>query len=276
MRHVRETVEQTIGELAPAEFAQEGERAAIELSAACGGMGHGVPDLVRTDLAEMEIRRKPRRHLAVEIAPVVGVTLQALGDEVPKPRLRRALARLPSRAQTAGPIGFGREQLKALQTLALGVGETAELRGRERRAGRRRGEACLPERGEHAKGLPAPGCDRLWLEQEAAGKEPKLSVARGANRGDGFFELALPRLVAFRRMNGGSAGFIEQLRQNFRRSALTQVKPAAALGKIAVERGKAPMQPPARGAAHAQISRRRVVENVDWEQGRAGLGRLSS
>src|SRR5262245_31875004 len=76
-------------------------------------------------------------------------------------------------------------------------------------------------------------------------------------------------------MNGGSAGFIEQLRQNFRRSALTQVKPAAALGKIAVERGKAPMQPPARGAAHAQISRRRVVENVDWEQGRAGLRRLA-
>src|SRR5262245_17487319 len=50
MRHRRETVEQAIGKLAPAEFAQEREDAAVELDATCGSMGHGVPDLARTDL----------------------------------------------------------------------------------------------------------------------------------------------------------------------------------------------------------------------------------
>src|SRR4029453_6259480 len=99
---------------------------------------------------------------------------------------------------------------------ALGGGEAAELRGREGRAWRRRGDACFPERGEHAKGLAASGCDRLGLEQKPARKEAKLSVPRGAKRSDSFFELAVPRLVAFGRIDGGSAGFIEQGRENFR------------------------------------------------------------
>jgi hypothetical protein len=108
--HRRETVEQVIGKLAPAELAKKGEGAAIELAArASGGMSHGVPDLVRAELAEMEIGREERRRIAVEIAPVVGVALQALGDEVAKPRLRRAFAGLPGRAQAACPIGFGWE-----------------------------------------------------------------------------------------------------------------------------------------------------------------------
>jgi hypothetical protein len=76
-------------------------------------------------------------------------------------------------------------------------------------------------------------------------------------------------------MDGRCAGFIEQRRENFRRSASTQVKPAAVLGKLAAKRGKAPVQPPARGAAHAQSSRRLVVENVDGEEGRADLRRLA-
>ncbi len=106
------------------------------------------------------------------------------------------------------------------------------------------------QNGVHTKGLAAPGCDRLGLEQKPAGEQAKLRVARRG--GDGSFERVLPGLVTSRRMNGGSACFMEQVGENFGCRALKQVKLAAAVSKIAVERGEAPMQPPARGAAHPQ------------------------
>ena len=70
----RDAVQQMIREFAPAELAQEGFGATVELAARAGrGMVDRVPDLVGAKLAEMQMRRKPRGGVAVERAAVVGI-----------------------------------------------------------------------------------------------------------------------------------------------------------------------------------------------------------
>ncbi len=82
-----------VGELAPADLAQEALGALVSLAVrALGGVAHRVPDLVRTDLAEMEIRRQPRGRGVVDQIAVVFIARQPIIDELLETRLRAALS----------------------------------------------------------------------------------------------------------------------------------------------------------------------------------------
>jgi hypothetical protein len=267
-------MQQMIGKLAPAEAAQEGLASSIfGYARPSGGMAHGMPNLVRAELAEMQMRRKARGGGGIEIVAVVRITRNPLSDEILESRVRRLLARPPRRAQTACPIGLGREQLETFQPFALGRREARAFRCRQRRPRRRR-EACLPKRREHAKRLTAPCHDRPGLEQQPAAEQSELGVFGLAKVLDGLFEFRLPGLVAARGIDGRGPGLVQEIAEHFWGRAAPQAEFPVKPRQITVERGKTAVEPPARGAARTEAPRRVVIENINREDRRAGLCRF--
>ena len=75
-------MQQVIGEFAPEHFLQELLGRAVELAARPRLRGaHRVPALRRADLAEVQMRRQPRRDFAVRPVAVVGIVREAIVDE---------------------------------------------------------------------------------------------------------------------------------------------------------------------------------------------------
>ncbi len=119
------------------------------------------------------------------------------------------------------------------------------LRSWERRAGRGRGEAGLPERREHAKRLAVLGADCLGLEQHPTRKQAELGASRGAELGDVLLELGLPWLVAACRENRRGAGLGEKRVEHAWCVSPSQDEAPAQPCQCAVQRFEAAMQPPA-------------------------------
>ena len=71
-------MQQMIGELAPAELAEIRLGAAIGPGVGTAGVGDGMPDLVRADLAEMEMRREKRCRVDIEPAAILCIAGEAV------------------------------------------------------------------------------------------------------------------------------------------------------------------------------------------------------
>ena len=111
-----------------------------------------------------------------------------------EPARAAALAGLPGVAQAFRPIRLGRQKLQGCRALSLlASAKRASFGCRQRHAWRRRGEARLPERREHAKGLAAAGRDRFRLEQQATAEQAKLDARARQTRLDCLLRVPAPR-----------------------------------------------------------------------------------
>ena len=114
-------------------------------------------------------------------------------------------ARLPaSRASRRPNRAWPAAASRLVERFALGSQRSAPSFGdRQRRARRRRGEASLPERREHAIGLAAPGAIASGSNSSRPRKSAKLSVSRAAQSALTALLRAcdLPGLVAARRVD---------------------------------------------------------------------------
>ena len=181
------------------------------------------------------------------------------------------LAGPPGVAQAFRPIRPGRQKLQVFEPVALGLSEAQALRLRERRARRARGKACLPKRCEDSIGLAVAGDDRLRLEQQATTEHAERSAGGLAGTCHRLFQFRLPGLIASADVDRRRASLGEQRRENLRSAALAQAKSPAAACKIGMQRGEAAVQPPARGAAHAEASWCCIVEDVERKNRCAAL-----
>ena len=136
--HGREMLEQMVGEVAPSEFAQ------IRLGAGFRAPGgarprsrarHGMPDLIRADLAEMQMGREARGDVEIEPTATLGVAGEVEIGEAYEPR---------AAASPGCPD---------VEPFALSLNKFSAFRNTQRRAGRLGCKANSPERGEQAIGL---------------------------------------------------------------------------------------------------------------------------
>lgn len=70
-----------VGKLAPAQFGEEPCGVALARFAGGRGLGNDTSDGMRTDFAEVQVRRKPRGVVPVGPVPEFGVAVQAAFHE---------------------------------------------------------------------------------------------------------------------------------------------------------------------------------------------------
>ena len=85
--------------------------------------------------------------------------------------------------------------------------------------------------------------------------------------------VAPPRFVMMQRVDGAGAGFAPNGRKHFVALAPTQDQPRTFCAQLGIKACKAVMQPPARGAPHAPVTRRGVIKHIDRDYRPCGGGR---
>ena len=268
-RHLRPVPEQVIGEFAPEDLLQEG----LDPRPPRRRAGR-VPDLPGRDLAPAQMRRQARGPLDPRQVALGVIGHERPGGEAGEPCGGAGFPRLPQRIEACGPIGLARcgMQAEILQALAArgqrGAGDGGgggQARGRIAGGQQRLGEGCVDR-----IRLAAAGGDAMRFAQQHGGVQMQLA-ARGFQ---GFVHAAAlgagPWLDGPAGMHLSGTGGYRQGRDHRLCPAARQQQRRAARREVGAERGKAPLQPPARGAARRVVARRLRVPDEDGQNARTG------
>ena len=219
------------------------------------GGAHGIDDLERRDLAEVQVGRKTRGAVELGDIAIGRVVLHRRSDEVLQALLRAFTRRVPRGRELAVPLDLREEAELGDRDGLQGLLKRRELlRGLEGDTELEVREAVLPEGGEDLEGIAGEGFYEVRFVQEVAVERLGLHAGvaqRGLHLG---VTLDDQRLMATIPGDEFRAGFFHELLELSERVAAADDERRTDLFKLLGEIFQGLVQPPVRCAAGLPMS----------------------